>query len=435
MNEPKKLTIRINFRPEKDRAPEKKKRWTYHWGRIIGISLTAIIAIALLISGGSYYLNQDQINSESVADKSLSSSLKKEAVRAASQKEFQLTATAAEKSSLKIESGKTPSVASNEPIIKAVEISASAIGNKKMTITAEEFAVINPAAVEAKTVTDEVAVIRPTAADKTEEIIVIKHAAADTKTASKEFTDIKSTTADTSEEIIVIRPAATDTADTTDEIVVIKPAAADTKTASKEFTDIKSATADISEDATVIKPAAVDTTEDATVIKPAAVDTTEDVTIIKPAAYDTTEDITTIEPTTADEVDVIKPAAAEKKFVSERLFTQSRKKLLSDNVTRFIISQAVEGNEPIGTLDNIHFDSNNIATVYAYSNVNGLKDQTVYYQWSLNGKNIAKIKVKVGANRWRSYSSKFIQPNMHGEWKVELQNQEGENLAINQFNY
>jgi hypothetical protein len=260
MNESKKLTIRINFRPEKDPAPEEKKRWTYHWGRIIGISLTAIVAIALLVSGGSYYLNQDQIDSESVADKIISSSLKKETVQMASQKESQLTATrllAAEKSAPKIESRKTPSVASNEPV----------------------------------------------GADKTKDITILE------------------------------------------------------------------------------------------------------------------------------------PAEAEKKFVSEHLFTQYRKKSLSDNVSRFIISQAVKSNEPIGTLENIHFDSNNIATVYAYSDVNGLKDQTVYYQWSLNGKNIAKIKVKVGANRWRSYSSKFIQPNMHGEWKVELQNQAGENLAINQFSY
>jgi hypothetical protein len=46
----------------------------------------------------------------------------------------------------------------------------------------------------------------------------------------------------------------------------------------------------------------------------------------------------------------------------------------------------------------------------------------------LNGKNIAKIKVEVGANRWKSYSSKFIQPNIHGEWKIELKNQAGGNL-------
>ncbi|MFT7052992.1 MAG: hypothetical protein ACJAU1_000543, partial [Psychromonas sp.] len=95
----------------------------------------------------------------------------------------------------------------------------------------------------------------------------------------------------------------------------------------------------------------------------------------------------------------------------------------------------VQDNEPIGTINDIHFDDNNIATVYAYSDVTAFKDQTLYYQWSLDGKKIAKIRVYVRGDRWRSYSSKFIQPHMHGEWKVELQNQAGENLAINQFRY
>ena len=31
----------------------------------------------------------------------------------------------------------------------------------------------------------------------------------------------------------------------------------------------------------------------------------------------------------------------------------------------------------------------------------------------------AKVRVDVGSSGWRSHSSKFIQPNMHGEWKVE----------------
>ncbi|ABM02682.1 hypothetical protein Ping_0839 [Psychromonas ingrahamii 37] len=290
MNKLKKLTIRINFRAEKDRAPENKKRYHYHWGRITGISLAAVVTIASLLSAGSYYLNQEKIDSEyvkSVTDKNIAyqdqSSLKKEAVLAALQKESQLTATAlpAVENSLpktaKIESKKTPSGPSNESLIQAVEISPSAVRT-------------------------------------------------------------------------------------------VKPAATETKTIPAEIT-------------------------------------------------------------------LIKPAVSEKKSISERLFTQSLKKSFSDNVIRFVISQAVEGNEPIGTIDKVHFDSNNIATVYAYSDVNGLKDQTLYYQWSLNGKNIAKIKVEVGANRWRSYSSKFIQPDMHGEWKVELQNHTGENLAINQFSY
>ena len=116
-------------------------------------------------------------------------------------------------------------------------------------------------------------------------------------------------------------------------------------------------------------------------------------------------------------------------------FTQYKSEILSDKIKRFVISRAVQSNEPVGTINDINFDANNIATVYAYSEVRELKDKNLYYVWSLDGKDIAKVKVDVGSNLWRSYSSKFIQPSMHGEWKIELQNEKGENLAVNQFNY
>ena len=116
------------------------------------------------------------------------------------------------------------------------------------------------------------------------------------------------------------------------------------------------------------------------------------------------------------------------------LFTQTKIDVFSDDVKRFIISSSVKTNEPVGTINDIVFD-NNIATVYAFSEVSNLTNTTLYYIWSLDDNNVAKVKVDVGGNRWRSYSSKFIQENMHGEWKVELQNGQGETLAINRFYY
>jgi hypothetical protein len=90
MNELKKLTIRISFPAKQDRAPENKNRYHYHWRRITGTSFATMLVIASLFSAQAYYLTQDQINSESVTDKSIAfgapTSLKKEAVQAASQK-------------------------------------------------------------------------------------------------------------------------------------------------------------------------------------------------------------------------------------------------------------------------------------------------------------------------------------------------------------
>ena len=117
------------------------------------------------------------------------------------------------------------------------------------------------------------------------------------------------------------------------------------------------------------------------------------------------------------------------------LFTQSKTEILSEHVKRFIISPSVKSNEPFGRISDITFDHNNIATVYAFSEVSDLQSTTLYYHWSLNGKNVGKVRVGVGSSRWRSHSSKFIQPNMHGEWEVKLQNRKGEILAFTQFKY
>jgi hypothetical protein len=117
------------------------------------------------------------------------------------------------------------------------------------------------------------------------------------------------------------------------------------------------------------------------------------------------------------------------------LFVQSEVKIFSDQITRFVISKSVINNEPVGTISDIKFDANNIATLYAYSDAIGLKDEMFYYIWSLDGETIAKVRIGVWANRWRSYSRKFIQPSMHGEWQVALQNSEGKTLAISRFNY
>ena len=121
--------------------------------------------------------------------------------------------------------------------------------------------------------------------------------------------------------------------------------------------------------------------------------------------------------------------------VAAPLLTQSDSKIFSKQIEPFVIAQTVKDKEPIGSINDIKLDVNNIATVYAYSKVVGLKGETLYYKWRLNGKDIAQVKVKVSSNTWRSYSRKFIQSHMLGDWSVALENAKGELLAINRFRY
>ena len=127
--------------------------------------------------------------------------------------------------------------------------------------------------------------------------------------------------------------------------------------------------------------------------------------------------------------------AAQKNNVSASLLTQSASEIFSEQIKPFVIAKTVKDKEPIGTIDDIKLDANNIVTVYAYSKVVGLKGETLYYKWRLNGKDIAQVKVRVRSDRWRSYSRKFIQSHMQGDWSVALENSKGELLALNRFQY
>ncbi|MFT6986978.1 MAG: hypothetical protein ACJAT7_002828 [Psychromonas sp.] len=130
-----------------------------------------------------------------------------------------------------------------------------------------------------------------------------------------------------------------------------------------------------------------------------------------------------------------KTLTAQPKTAPDVIFTAVDTTVFSAHIKRFVISKAVISKEPVGSIDDIVFDANNIATVYAYSDAVGLKDKTLYYKWSLDGKAIAKVKVGVWSNRWRSYSRKFIRPHMHGDWQVALFNGKGEMLAVHRFHY
>lgn len=155
---------------------------------------------------------------------------------------------------------------------------------------------------------------------------------------------------------------------------------------------------------------------------------TEQSPVIEDKINNLTANTSTASNTAATETPVIKTNN------SSALFTQVKTEIFSDDVERFTLSQNVINNEPVGTINDIVFD-NNIATIYAFSQVDDSKNTTLYYQWSLNDEHIAKIRIGVIGNRWRSHSSKFIQSNMHGQWKVELQNQNDDVLAISQFKY
>ncbi len=123
--------------------------------------------------------------------------------------------------------------------------------------------------------------------------------------------------------------------------------------------------------------------------------------------------------------------------VRDALLAPGNGDVLSAQVKRFVLTNRVEAREPVAGIEAIRPDPGNqdMLTVFAFSEVSGLRGQTLRYRWLRNGKVVATVKVGVGGNSWRSYSSKFVTSAMRGDWRVELVGDSGQVLAFREFEY
>jgi hypothetical protein len=121
----------------------------------------------------------------------------------------------------------------------------------------------------------------------------------------------------------------------------------------------------------------------------------------------------------------------------DSILTPGETRLLSKQVKRFLLTDGVRNREPMGGLTDVvpkPADSGVLA-VYAYSDVEGMAGKTLHYRWILDGKIRAEVRVGVGSDRWRSYSSKIVTGKMRGPWRVELTSGRKELLAEAEFRY
>ena len=117
--------------------------------------------------------------------------------------------------------------------------------------------------------------------------------------------------------------------------------------------------------------------------------------------------------------------------------TAGSTQILSGHVQRFLITNGVRANEPVGSIAEIAEDSRvaGLLKVYAFADVKNLRGETLRYRWLRDGGIAADIEIEVGSARWRSYTSKYLNAQMRGAWRVELSNSDGQLLASTAFEY
>lgn len=101
-------------------------------------------------------------------------------------------------------------------------------------------------------------------------------------------------------------------------------------------------------------------------------------------------------------------------------------------VVRAQFTTDVQGNEPIDKITSLSTDQTRILF---FTELRDLAGQTVTHRWEHGDKVVSEVPLQVGAARWRTFSSKTLNPSLSGEWKASVLDASGQTLAVATFSY
>lgn len=101
-------------------------------------------------------------------------------------------------------------------------------------------------------------------------------------------------------------------------------------------------------------------------------------------------------------------------------------------VARAQFTSSVNEREPVDDVAELTNDSRQI---YFFSELRELRGQQITHRWEYNGQTVAEVPFQVGADRWRVWSTKKLDPLQVGEWKASIVDAEGNVLATETFTY
>jgi Protein of unknown function (DUF2914). len=108
----------------------------------------------------------------------------------------------------------------------------------------------------------------------------------------------------------------------------------------------------------------------------------------------------------------------------------------SASVSRAQFTNAIRRREPIDSAGPVIAATDDSARrLYYFTELKGMSGETVTHSWEYEGKLVATIPFKVGANRWRAYSSKYLEPSKRGRWQVLTADSNGKPIHTDTFIY
>lgn len=100
-------------------------------------------------------------------------------------------------------------------------------------------------------------------------------------------------------------------------------------------------------------------------------------------------------------------------------------------VARSAFTSSIDDREPVDTLQQMNAVEQK---VYFFTELRDMEGQTATHRWELNGDVMAEVAFEVKGSRWRVWSSKNLQPEWVGEWKVSVLNSANDVISETSLN-
>ncbi|MCI0654494.1 MAG: DUF2914 domain-containing protein [Methylococcaceae bacterium] len=102
----------------------------------------------------------------------------------------------------------------------------------------------------------------------------------------------------------------------------------------------------------------------------------------------------------------------------------------SKPIVRASFAWGIQNKEPTGAISSpAILQPGDSVTIYFFSAFEQLNGQTISHEWSHNGRVTHIRNFQIRADRWRVFSSKHLNSERLGEWKVTIRNSDGKILG------
>lgn len=102
-------------------------------------------------------------------------------------------------------------------------------------------------------------------------------------------------------------------------------------------------------------------------------------------------------------------------------------------VVRAQLSHAIDAREPVDSIDTVQLQPGESKPVHFYLHLKNMRGKKIRIDWYYNDKLDSKLNLQVHNNNWRTHASKQLDQRRLGEWRVELIDESGNQLASRHF--